>query len=297
VMPWAFCVIQKKRFDAIKYRDGFWRVCLTKREKAVMAIDYRLESLDGLEDNLKALYSETDDGAFVLNVSGIPAPDNTGLKKALQAEREQRASYEKQAKDATQKLDDMKAKFDSVTQKNKAEAQDFEEMAKKRVSEVYESEWKPKFDKLEGELSTTTKTLTDKILQGELMRAITAENGKVGKLLPALLPQVGISETGEVFVKDENGEMKMKEYNPQTGEAAPFTLSDLVKTYKEDPDWHYDFINPASGTGVPAGAMRGTRASLKTLESQYADAKERGDTMTMVRLKEEAVRQGKNLGI
>ena len=262
-----------------------------------MAIDYRVDNLEGVSENLRDFYTETEDGAFVLNVSGIPAPDNSGLKKALAAERDQRAQFEKQAKDATQKADDLKAKLESVTQKSNEKAQDFEELAKKRVSEVYESEWKPKFDKLEGELQAQSDTLTGRILQGELMRAITEENGKVAKLLPALLPQVGVDQEGNVFVKDGNGEIKMKEYNPQTGEAAPFTLSDLVKSYKDDPDWHYDFINPASGTGVPAGAMRGTRASLKTLESQYADAKERGDTMQMVRLKEEAVRQGKNLGI
>ena len=262
-----------------------------------MAIDYRLESLEGVSDNLKDLYSETEDGAFVLDVSGIPAPDNTVLKKALAAEREQRTQFEKQARENAQKLDEMKSKLESVTQQSKEKVQDFEDMAKKRVSEVYESEWKPKFDKLESDLKAQSDTLTGRILQGELMRAITEENGKVAKLLPALLPQVGVDQDGNVFVRDETGEPKMKEYNPQTGEAAPFTLSDLVKSYKDDPDWHYDFINPASGTGVPAGAMRGTRASLKTLESQYADAKERGDTMTMVRLKEEAVRQGKNLGI
>lgn len=262
-----------------------------------MAIDYRIENLENVNEGLRDFYTETEDGAFVLDVSGIPAPDNSGLKKALSAEREQRSAFEKQAKDASQKLEDFKAKFESVTQESQAKLQDFEDMAKKRVGEVYESEWKPKFEQLQGELDNSRNTLTNRILQGELMQAITAENGKVAKLLPALLPQVAVSETGEVFVKDADGSPKMKEYNPQTGEASQFTLQDLVSSYKDDPDWHYDFINPASGTGTPAGAMRGTRASLKTLESQYADAKERKDMAAQIRLKQEAAAQGKNLGL
>jgi len=38
-----------------------------------MALKYQLDSLDGLDDGVKALYTEVD-GKFTLGVEGIPPP-------------------------------------------------------------------------------------------------------------------------------------------------------------------------------------------------------------------------------
>lgn len=38
-----------------------------------MALKYQLDSLDGLDDGVKALYTEVD-GKFTLGVEGIPQP-------------------------------------------------------------------------------------------------------------------------------------------------------------------------------------------------------------------------------
>ena len=60
-----------------------------------MALKFSVESLDDVSEAHRDLYSEKD-GKFVLSVDGLE--DNSGLKKALETERETRKKYEKSIK-------------------------------------------------------------------------------------------------------------------------------------------------------------------------------------------------------
>lgn len=42
-----------------------------------MALKYEIETLDGLDDTIKALYQKNEDGKFTLAVDGLPKADNT----------------------------------------------------------------------------------------------------------------------------------------------------------------------------------------------------------------------------
>ena len=59
------------------------------------ALKLTVDSLDGMDDNIKGLYVEKD-GKFVLPVDGIENTD--GLKSALASERKRAADLEKQTK-------------------------------------------------------------------------------------------------------------------------------------------------------------------------------------------------------
>ena len=60
-----------------------------------MALKFTVDSLDDVSEAHRDLYAEKD-GKFFLSVDGLE--DNSGLKKALDTERETRKKYEKQIK-------------------------------------------------------------------------------------------------------------------------------------------------------------------------------------------------------
>lgn len=64
-----------------------------------MTIDYKVDSLDGMSEDVAKMYAEKD-GAYVLDVQGIDIPDVSGLKSALDKERDRANAAEKAAKQA-----------------------------------------------------------------------------------------------------------------------------------------------------------------------------------------------------
>ena len=74
-----------------------------------MTLKYQLDSLDGLDDNVRALYTEKD-GKFVLGIEGIPQPEDTsGLKAKVdellaekKAEKKRREEAEEAARQAAE---------------------------------------------------------------------------------------------------------------------------------------------------------------------------------------------------
>ena len=66
-----------------------------------MALEYTVKTLDGLSEDVAKMYTETD-GAFTLDVSGLDIPDVSGLKSALDKERD-RANSEHKARKAAEK--------------------------------------------------------------------------------------------------------------------------------------------------------------------------------------------------
>ena len=94
-------------------------------------MQYQLKTLDGLDENLAALYEETD-GAYTLKIEGLDIPDTDGLKSALQKERDRAKQAEKALKDAEVQR---KADADAAARK----AGDIEAV-EKNLHEHYKSE-------------------------------------------------------------------------------------------------------------------------------------------------------------
>ena len=63
-----------------------------------MALDYKIDTIEGLDENTAKLYVKQDDGKYQLDVNG--AEDVTGLKSALEHEREHRRKATQATKEA-----------------------------------------------------------------------------------------------------------------------------------------------------------------------------------------------------
>lgn len=66
-----------------------------------MSLQYRIKSLEGLDEAVKPLYQKTEAGDFTLMVEGVePVEDIAGLKSALEKEREARRQANERAQAA-----------------------------------------------------------------------------------------------------------------------------------------------------------------------------------------------------
>lgn len=262
-----------------------------------MSLEYKISDLESVEENLRGMYRESDDG-YVLDVTGIPAPkgDGEGLKKALRSERELRDKYERDAREKASALEKLNKELEEARNKGEFTQQDFQKKVDEMVKEVVERDFSPKLAEKERMLQESTTALKEKILRSEVVSAINAEGGIVEKLAPHILSQVGIelTEDGSVitFVRDEKGEPKRGSYDPETGQADYFTVRDLVKQYKENELWSNDFRNPASGVGVSPGMTKTRSSGKRDFHGEYELARKENRTVDMMRIKREAHAKG-----
>ena len=108
-----------------------------------MTLKYEIESLDGLDENVQALYAEKD-GKYVLDVEGVESTDSVaGLKSAYEKQMENRKEAEKQAKALQKQLDELQH----------GKAKDSGDL------EALEKSWSEKLSKREAELTAEIEKL------------------------------------------------------------------------------------------------------------------------------------------
>lgn len=139
-----------------------------------MSLQYKVDTLDGLDDSVKGLYSEKD-GAFVLSVEGIPPPEDvSGLKSKLDellAEKKSEAEKRRQAEEA---------------------AKQAAEEAARKAGDIgaLESSWKEKLAAREQELLDQIKAKDNAVIEltsGQTAVKLAAElavQGSADVLLP-----------------------------------------------------------------------------------------------------------------
>ena len=143
-----------------------------------MAIEYKLESLEEVDEALHGLYEQTDTG-YQLKVSGIPEPekeDLSGLKNKVEEllrEKKQAAAKAREAAEA-------------------AEAARLEAAKKGNDTEALDKSWQEKFNARESELKKELEALSGTIVNltsGQTATKIAAEiavQGSADVLLPHL---------------------------------------------------------------------------------------------------------------
>lgn len=186
-----------------------------------MAIKFKLESLDGLDEALKSLYAKNDDGEYVLQIDDDPAKAMRKLRSEL-AEKErlikEREKAEADAKSAKEREDlERKGEYE------KLRAQD-QEAIKALQS---------KADQLESRLRNGARDRA-------AMEAITAAGGIPKALLPHLVSSLEVVTDGEdykVVVKADPGKK----------------LTDYVLGLKNEMPWGFNGSG-ASGGGAPQSA-------------------------------------------
>lgn len=117
-----------------------------------MTLAFQIDSLDGLDDSVKSLYQEGDDGKFTLGIDGLPNIDEyktqiTSLNSKVSAlldEKKEAAKKAKEAEEASRKAADEAAR-------------------KNGDVEALETSWREKFSNRETELSEQITTLQGSI--------------------------------------------------------------------------------------------------------------------------------------
>ena len=163
-------------------------------------IDYKLESIEDLDESVQGLYEQTEDG-YQLKVTGLPEPekeDLTGLKNKVDELLREKKQAAQKAKLAAEEAE--KARLEAAKKGNDTEALD--------------RSWQEKFNQREQELSTELSSLSNTIVQltsGQTANQIAhdiAIQGSANVLLPHIEKRLKteIRDGNPVtVVLDENG--------------------------------------------------------------------------------------------
>lgn len=194
-----------------------------------MALERKLDTLDGLSDELKKEYVEKD-GSFYLDVSGVD--DNTAMKKALEEERKQRKTAETKIK----KIADEKLAADKLAAEKNGEWETLHNLQKAENEQLKADGLK---EKKSSYADTIARTLVDP----------TADNSanKIDLLKDQILKGLDVVE-GQIVV---------------TGITGVTSQDQLTEHMKKQ----FSFIVDGSGAnGGGAGGDGGAGGSKKTIK-------------------------------
>ena len=193
-----------------------------------MTIEYGVSTLDGVDDAVKEFYTEVD-GKYRLNVGGMPRPEDTsGLKSALQKERE-RGKLAEKYESLGLSPDEIKSLVDekkAAEQKKLEDEGDF-----KAVLAQHQKNWDEERTKLTGErdgaVTGLQRYVGESALTTALARAGATEEGLA--LLPTqFLSRVKVGLGGDspsINLVQADGETPMA----GTSEDGRATMDDLVQ--------------------------------------------------------------------
>lgn len=216
-------------------------------------LKFQLDSLEGLDDSVRALYAEKD-GKFVLNVDGIPqGEDASGLKAKNQQLLGELKQYKDKARDAEE----------AARLAAEQARQEAEEAARKSGNvEALEKSWQEKYSRREAELSgqleTERNTLQSQIKSLTVGRAATdlaaeiAIQGSAKALLPHIERRLGMDlRDGKptVVVLDAAG-------NPSAA-----TLDELKAEFTNDAAFAPLIVGSKASGGGAGGAGKGGGAA------------------------------------
>lgn len=278
-----------------------------------MALKALLESLDGLSEEVKKQYKQTDGGKFVLDVEGIGGlelADTSGLRSSLEKERDAHRKFEKEAKE-------LKSKFDGLNPDEAREAlkkvEEFSNIdpsdeAAKKVEELkskIEKEFSAKEKQLlenhkkeKTELTSKTENLFSQLrdakIKSEAVKAITAADGSVDLLLPHVTSKARLAEDNDGKYRVEiigDGEVaRLSKKDPNK----PMGFGELVEEMKNS-DAYMPAFNGSNHKGAGLPGSPGThRADGNTISLTKEQAR---DVRTYRNAAEQAKEQGKELVI
>lgn len=228
-----------------------------------MPIEQIFETKEDAPEFLRPALLEKD-GKFIF--SAETAQEVGGLKKALEAERKQRAEAEKTLKqfdgvDPEQYAQLMKSQEEAAAQKARdtgdwaaREAQLKQQLA--ADLQKREAHYTAEVQGREARLSLMQRALNDALINSEAVAAITAAKGVPELLLPHVLRQTQIIEDDGRFmvqVLDPQGQPRIADIK-----GTPFTIRHLIEEMKADPIFGRAF--EATGAGG-SGAQNGNKAA------------------------------------
>lgn len=221
-----------------------------------------VDSIEEVEEALRPLYEQGEDGKFYVQVEGFDPREVSALRKEAADRRKALQELKgkvpddfdpeewKRLKSETKKREREREEAERDKQKREG---DFEAREKKLV-EKHEQELKAEREKAERFQRQRDKALMDDAAR----KAIHDAKGKANLLLPHVLKRLRIEENdkGEavVVVLDENGEPAVAD-----GRGSSLTLPKLIDEFKASDEFGVAFEGSgASGGGAqPSAATRG----------------------------------------
>ncbi|MHC8321140.1 hypothetical protein ACYZT4_10645 [Pseudomonas sp. GB2N2] len=220
-----------------------------------MGLKYQLDTLDGLDDSVKSLYTEKE-GKFVLGIEGLPQPEDvSGLKAKVDELLGEKKTAEKKAREAEEL---------ARTER--------EEAARKSGNvEELEKSWSEKYNRREAELNGTLEqertTLSTQIRDLTVGRTATdiasalAIPGSAKALLPHIERRLSVEQRDGkpvVVVLDQQGKLSAATLDELKAEFANDTaFAPLIAGSKASG-------GGAGGAGTGGGAAKGNIGGTKT---------------------------------
>ncbi len=220
-----------------------------------MTLKFQLDTLEGVDDSVKALYVEKD-GKYVLGIEGLPQPEDvSGLKSKVQELLDEKNAADKARKDAEEQ-----ARLDR------------EEAARKSGNvEELERSWTEKFNRREAELNGMLEsergTLSTQIRDLTVGRTATdiasslAIPGSAEALLPHIERRLSVEQRDGkpvVVVLDKEGKLSASTLDELKAEFANnAAFAPLIAGSKASG-------GGAGGAGNGGGAAKGNIGGTKT---------------------------------
>lgn len=219
-----------------------------------MPLAVKLDSLDELPEQLHDLYEKGDDGKFHLTppegfVSADEIEDTSGLKSALQKEREAarenakklKAVQEKYAGFDLEEYNKLKDAEKSAEQRKLEEAGEFEKI-KEQMREQHTADLAQK----DQEIARLRGELEREKIDSKVVEAISKAEGNVELLKPHVRSRLQLdTDTLDMVVLDSDGKTPKVD-----GDGNPVTIEALVGEMRDQPTFAGAFkATDQSGTG------------------------------------------------
>ncbi|POA50298.1 hypothetical protein C1893_01740 [Pseudomonas sp. MPR-ANC1] len=211
-----------------------------------MTLKFQLDSLEGIDESIHALYVEKD-GKFVLGIEGLPQPEDvSGLKSKVQ-----------------ELLDEKKAEADKRKAAEEQARLDREEALRKSGNvEELEKSWSEKYARREaeltGQLESTNSTLQGQIRDLTVGRTATeiATTLAIPGSAKALLPHI----ERRLSVEQRDGKPTVVVLDA-AGKLSAATLDELKAEFTNDPAFGPLIAGSKASGGGAGGAGKGGGAA------------------------------------
>jgi hypothetical protein len=230
-------------------------------------LKFQLDSLDGVDEAVRALYTEKD-GKFVLGIEGLPQPEDvSGLKSKVQELLDEKKAADKARKDA----------------EDQARLEREENARKTGNVEELEKSWSEKYNRREAELNGTLEqertTLSTQIRDLTVGRTATdiasalAIPGSAKALLPHIERRLSVEQRDGkpvVVVLDAQGKLSAATLDELKAEFANDTaFAPLIAGSKGSGG---GAPGAGGGGGAPKGNIGGTKSErAAAIASKFSD--------------------------
>jgi hypothetical protein len=235
-------------------------------------LKFKVDSLEGLDESIAALYTEADEG-YTLSVEGLPESvepaEPIELKNTLKKVRQERKEAEKERKLVQKELEEAKKQLESAVnadeyqklkkfydealekeqqrQKEEAEARGNWEALEKRLVEKHQSDIQQlknshlsELEQRESTIKGMTDSLHQHILKADLAKAAMDVGANLAILEPHLKQHLKVSQ-------NDNGEYVTRVVDPEgnireNSNLEPMSVAELFGEFKERPEFQGEGI-------------------------------------------------------